>query len=587
MADRRLLLERGLAHQLAGRLAAAEADYRAVLRDDPRDADALHLLGVLAAAQADFPAAIDLLRQALAVRPDMPMLHNNLGNALAKAKQFEAAAASYRRAIELAPDYAEAHFNLATALSELKDHLSATIAARRAVELAPRNAKAAVILGLNLMEIGRSGEAIAAFRHAQGVRPDIETGRFILQAIVYDPAQTNASRFAAHRQFEADYARAVYPPRREFTNVRDPDRPLRIGWLSSDLREHSIARNLWPIFERLDRQRFDMTCYADVARPDHVTAAFRDLSQGWRDIRGRSDGEVADLIRGDRIDILMLLAGRFDRNRPLVAAHRAAPVQVSLYDAATSGLETMDYLIADSALVPRRSTEGFVERVVRLPSFYTPHAPPDNSPAITAPPCEDSGTVTFGCFSSPVKISDEVMGLWAAVLQRVPNSRLFLKYADKLGPQRERLQAVFARRAIAAGRLVIGSQWDPPGQHLQLYRDVDVALDPFPFTGSTSTFEALWMGVPVVTLLGDAMAGRWSASMLHTLALGEWIARTPDDYVEIAARLAEDRPRLAAWRAQLRDRVARSPLCNGALHARRFGRLVRALWRRWCFAPSR
>ena len=580
MTDRRALLERGLAHQRAGRWAEAAADYRAVLSADPRDADALHLLGVLSAAQGDFASAVDLLQQAVAVRPELPMLHNNLGNAQAKSKQFAAAAASFRRAIELAPDYPEAHFNLAMALTELKDHSAAAAIGRRAVELAPKNAKAAVILGLNLMELGRSGEAIAAFRRAQRVQPDVETGRFILQAVGYDPAQTNASRFAAHRQFAADFA--PYPsPRHDFTNVRDPDRPIRIGWLSSDFHDHSVARNLWPIFERLDRRQFEMVCYSEVQHSDHVTAAFRAISQGWRDIRGQSDIAVADLIRDDGVDILIVLAGRFDRNRPLVAAYRAAPVQVSFHDPGTSGIDNMDYLVADRVLVPRDTTEKFTERVVCVPSFYV-HAPIDGAPDISPPPCMDGRGVIFGSFSNPLKISDDVMALWAAILRRVPNSRLFLKYNDKLGPQRDRLQAALAGAGLAAERLVIGSRFDDSRQHLALYRDIDIALDPFPFAGSTSTFEALWMGVPVVTLLGDAMAGRWSASMLHTLKLDAWIARMPADYVEIAASMAADRARLASLRAELRDRVTRSWLCDGPGHARRFERLLRSLWRQWC-----
>jgi len=288
---------------------------------------------------------------------------------------------------------------------------------------------------------------------------------------------------------------------------------------------------------------------------------------------------VAALVRADEVDVLVVLAGRFDRNRPLVAAYRPAPVRVSFHDPGTSGLSAVEYLIADRTLVPRRREERFSERVVCLPSFYI-HAPLEG-PQVGPLPAAERGYVTFGSFNNPAKVNDEVLALWGEVLRAVPGSRLKLKFKNWFGNQglRERMLRGLGSES---DRVEFMAAEAARGEHLALYNDVDIALDPFPFTGSTTTFEALWMGVPVVTLAGAAMAGRWSASILQALKLPELVAGSRAEYVGIAAGLAGDLSRLAGLRAGLRDRVAGSPLCDGRSRARQVERIYRALWRRWC-----
>jgi predicted O-linked N-acetylglucosamine transferase (SPINDLY family) len=256
---------------------------------------------------------------------------------------------------------------------------------------------------------------------------------------------------------------------------------------------------------------------------------------------------------------------------------------VSFHDPGTSGLTAFDYLIADPVLVPRRPAEWFSERVVRLPWFYV-HPPLDDAPPLVAPPCRANGIVTFGSFSNPAKVNDEVLRLWTRILREVPGSRLVLKFRDwfQAPGLRARLRSHCIAQGVDPSRLELGGENETTANHLVRYNRIDVALDPFPFAGATTTFEALWMGVPVVTLCGAYMAGRWGASMLHAAGLGELIAHTPDEYAVVAQRLASAPERLAELRSTLRQRVARSPLCDGKGRARQVERLYRAMWRRWC-----
>lgn len=582
--DLQRTLADAVGHHKAGRLAEAEASYRAVLRASPDQADALHLLGVLSHQKGDAVTAEMLIRRAIAANPSAPMFYNNLGKVLAERGDAATALASYREAVALAPDYAEAHYNLGLALQDAGDYVAAEAAYRRARELAPQLHKVAHNLGVVLMGQGRPSDAVAELRRALELKPDdVDTGRVLLQAILYDPAPDEATRFAEHEQFERRFATSRYSSWQPHPNARDPKRRLRIGWLSSDLRDHPVARNLQPILANRDRARFEAICYADVPKPDATTAAFQALADEWRPIDGRSDADAADLIRADRIDMLMVLAGRFDRNRPLVAAYRPAPIQIAFNDQATSGLRCMDYLIADRIVAPRHTRERFTERVLHLPSFYV-HAPLDAAPPVNEPPALKAGYVTFGSFNNPAKIHDQVLDVWAGAMRRVPGSRLFLKYRNRFAPLRDRVLSRLAAAGISGERLDTGEQAVAYSSQLALYGGIDIALDPFPYAGSTTTFEALWMGVPVITLAGANMVSRWTASMLHAVGLDELVAVTADEYVNKVVDLANDPPRLAELRRTLRARVAASPLCDGQRRARQVERLLRAVWCRWCSA---
>ncbi len=556
--------------QQRGQFADAIAAYRRSLQHDPNAAqtylnlgNALQVLGQIDEAMASFSTVLKL-------NPQSAEACTNLGNAYLALNDRIAAVAWHRRAIENDPSFALAWNNLGVVMQMDGRHDEARAAYERAASLQP-NADAHNNLGLLLPFYGEVEQALQHFRRAIELRPDFSTAyRNLLGVMLYSGLGAD-ERYGVAREFEARYAAKAVGT----AAVRGAgSKRLKIGYVSSDFYEHPVGRNLEPVLAHRDRAGFDVVLYADVMREDAASARLKGLADRWVSLAGLSDAEVAERVRSDGIDILVLLAGRFDRNRPLVAGYRAAPVQVSFHDPGTSGLEAMDYLIADRVLVPgKRPVERFTERVVRLPSFYV-HAPLAGV-TVGEAPSRNLGRVTFGSFNNPAKVGPEVLGLWRRVLEAVPGSLLRVRFKNWFANTglRERFTSVLGDR--------VEFETEEAGLegHLASYNRIDVALDPFPFTGSTTTFEALWMGVPVVTLRGEAMAGRWSASMLRSVGLRDLVAGSAEEYVALAAGLARDGSRRAELRRTLRARVAASPLCDGRARARQLERLYRALWK--------
>jgi predicted O-linked N-acetylglucosamine transferase (SPINDLY family) len=566
------------------RLQEAIAAYAEAVRlkSDLREA---HLnLGVITQETDKVDDAIDIFQNVLGRWPDYASAHLNLGVALQRQRRYPEAIAAYEAALRLKPDYLQGQFSLGVAHLECGDLESAEAAFRRALTIAPLDAPSAMHLAHVVQVLGKRDEALALYREQaeRGVDP-ANASRYLALALLYESEAGPAAHYAEQRRAEERFARPHYPASTLHGNLPEPERRLKIAYLSSDFRSHPVARNLELLLTNRDREKFEVYAYADVDKPDSATAILRQMVDHWCVVDGWSDERIAARMRADGIDILLILAAHFDRNRPLVAAYRPAPVQVSFHDPATSGLSVIDYLIADAVLAPRRSLEQFTERVVRLPNFYL-HAPLKDAPPLVEPPVLAAGTITFGCFNSPAKLSDLTLSMWANILARVPGSRLVLKYRSyyRSAALRERIEKVFLRAGVAADRLDLGGDHETMGDHLANYGRVDIALDPTPFTGSTTTFESLWMGVPVVSLCGDFMAARWSASILHRVGLDDLVAQTPDAYVACAVRLAANTDRLRQLRGSLRADVAASILCDGPAMARHYQRLLRAMWRKWC-----
>jgi protein O-GlcNAc transferase len=601
-----------------GRVTDAAAAYRQALELEPADAVALNNLGNLLRAEGRLDEAIDCFHRALAHKPEDPVVHNNLGNALAAQGRWVEAARLYDRALALRPDYAEAHYNLANLLVD-EGQLDAAIARyRQALALRPDHPAARLNLGAALRQAGRFGEAIACYEAVLAGDPDSaeahsNLGRvFMLQGRLdmagdcydralalkpdYPQAQVNQllwlnysdrdaqTVYAAHRRWAEPVERGL-PPLAPHRNDRDPERRLRVGYVSPDFRAHPVASYLAPVLAAHDRQAVEIFSYADVARPDSVTARFEALSDHWASIVGMTDSDLAERVRADRIDILIDLAGHGGSNFLATFARHPAPVQATwLGYVNTTGLKAMDYRLVDAVTDPIGVSDALAsETLVRLSGGFACFEPMADAPAPGPPPCLAAGYVTFGSFSIPAKLGDAVLDVWSDILTRLPDARLLLKGAsfDDEGARAHLLDR-FAARDVAADRVDLVSWIPSNAEHLALYNRLDIALDPFPYNGYTTTCEALWMGLPVVALLGDRHAARVSASFLTRVGLEEMIAPDLARYVEIAVRLASDPVRLAELRRTLRPRMAASPLCDAASFTRELEAAYRTMWRRWC-----
>lgn len=567
-----------------GRLGEAAAAFGRALALRPDFAEASANLGIILQRQGRLDEAVTCHRRALAANPEIAQAHSNLGSALLDLGQLAEATACLRRAIDLQPDLAEAHDNLGSALQEsgLADESEACH--RRAISLCPDFAEAHNNLGFALHRQGRLAEAQACFARAAALAPD--DGAFYRSQMfnaAYRDDLGDSAMAALHVAVGDAYAR---PPVLAATPSPEPERRLRIGYLSSDLRQHPVAGNLLPVLRHTDRERVSQHFYAHVIKADGMTERFKAMADGWCDIAGFKDREVAERIRDDGIDILVCLAGRFDRNRATVCGWRAAPIQISLHDVATSGLAAMDYLIADCHLVPRGGAEAFRERVLRLPHFPI-FDPPDDfpEPVTTRAP----GPPVFGCFNNPTKITATVLALWGRILAARPEARLVLKYRNAYDDEtaRRRLTLALTQAGARAEQIVLLTGIEPLADLLGRYGGIDVALDTMPFCGSTTSFQALAMGVPVVTWPQGRMVSGWTASMLHAVGLPDLIAGSADGYVDLAVALADAADAWRSRRGDIRRKLVASALCDGRRWAGHLERLYRAVWRRHCAAQAR
>ncbi|MBM3547100.1 MAG: tetratricopeptide repeat protein [Alphaproteobacteria bacterium] len=505
---------------------------------------------------------------------------NNRGMAHFQRGEVGDALAAFERALASAPFHVSVLANSALVLQRLGRSEEARARYARALVIDPALAEGhSNLASLDQSEIDHAS-ALARHRRAVAIKPDPGLHSSLIFALCCAETTNNEAVYAEARRWERLLAQPAYAAIRPLQVDRSPDRRLRLGWCSADFSNHPVGRNVVGLFERLDRDAFASVIYGDLKQPDPVTSRFLAAAEGWREIRGIADADVADIIRRDRIDILVMAAGHTTDNRLGIAARKPAPLQVSFHDITTSGLAVMDGWLTDAALHPETTTEKFTERLIRLPCFYL-HQPPADAPD---PAPKTSTGITFGSMNNPHKYNGAVFGAWACILRAVPDSRLLLKYSRAYESPRLRriVTDAFASEGVAAERLHFVGGLIPPREHLAVLQQVDIALDPFPFNGSTTSFEALWMGIPLVTLAGDRFLARVGASCLAQIGLEDLIAEDIDGYVARAVALAQDRERLARLRQTLRARVAASPLCDAEAHARAFETAMRSLWREWC-----
>jgi predicted O-linked N-acetylglucosamine transferase (SPINDLY family) len=624
MPDADIVLARAAAAAAAGNHACAEKLLRDRLAVEPAEVNIQVGLAVLAHRAGVVAASIICFRRAIAIAPFEASLQANLGILLGG----QSAGRPMRRAVALAPGLPDGHANLA-GLGVLPTHAQ-ILWCRRALAVSPGHHAASINLGLALSGLGRPAEALPFMQAAVNIAPLSVDAHYTLgglnadcgrladamnslkrgaalspqdsgmwlrisrvacsaselrmastaggRAVAIDPADATARsnrlmvalydervapqrilRLASERH---SGARPSPPARRD----RPAGRPLHVAYLSADFRNHPIAYNIAPVIAAHDRSRVHVSCYADVIHRDAMTVQIAGSADRWIEINGRTDISVAEDIANSGVDILVLLAGHTANNRLGLARHRAADVQVSMLDVASSGSPDIDAIVVDSVLSPASDASAFSEERTFVSCLFCFTAPED----APAPGRRDDGRLVFGSFSNPAKIGAATVALWAPLLRALPGARLLLKYKNLYGDPMVQagIAGRFAEAGVDTARIDFRSDLDTRHAHLESYQEIDIALDPIPFNGCTTTFEALWMGVPVLSTTADRMMGRMGASILTAAGLAELVAKDADDLASIGARLVIDRARRTELRRDLRGRLRGSRLVDGRPLAR-------------------
>ncbi len=573
-----------IAHR-RGDLAGAAAAFEASLAARPGQAHVLSNLGAARRGQGDLAGAAAAYRAAIAANPDLPEAHANLANLLSDQHQPGEAEAAANEALRLAGPHANIMMTLGVARFQQGKLLAAADAFQQAVALDPTHAEACRNLGASLASLTHFEQAEQINRHAVALRPDFAAGySSLLFGLNYRPDLSGERIVAEFRSFDARYGAPLAAAHRPHANAREPEKRLRVGYVSPDFNDHVVASFMLPLLEAHDRAAVELIAYAEVRRRDATSEKIIGLVDRWVSTVGASDAAVADKMRADEVDVLVDLAGHTTGNRLLALARRPAPVQLTYFvgHGYTTGLSAFDGFIADAALVPPGSEPLFSEPILRLDRIPLVYAPPPLAPALSPPPALKKGYVTFGYFGRPIRLNEGVIAAWAEILNAVPGSRLMLNNAPFADPATGGLFAErFGRHGIARERLDLVFT-TPQSRTWAAYGDVDMALDPFPHNAGTTTIEALWMGAPVLSLVGRASVGRFGAMILGALDLDDWVAPDVEAYVAKAVAAARDLEGLANLRASLRDRFAASPLSDAPGLARAMEGLYRRAWRDWC-----
>jgi protein O-GlcNAc transferase len=556
--DTAAIRERARRHARGGRHAEAEHLFRQLVDADPADAEALNDLGVMLTEGRrpegeSSDAAVQAFLGAIRARPGWAAPLINLGTALRNDGHFEEAIDAFRRALRLDPANASVHHHLGSVL-------------------------------------GRVGLRSAALQHyLEALRLDPSDGAVhsgVLYLTAFDPDLAPVALLTEHLWWDRLHGRGMVA-NEGHANVPDPARKLRVGYFSPDFRTHAVAGFMLPLFSAHDRREVEVFSYAHVGKPDAVSERFAALSDAWRITHGMSDDAIAALVRADGIDLLVDLAGHTTGGRPQVFTRQPAPLQLSYlgYPCTTGLAEHMQGRLTDAIIDPPGEPAHYVEELLRLPGAWTcwePPAAPDVAPA----PGVAAGFVTFGSTANLLKLNDGVLDLWAEVLRAVPDARLRVFRNTLDGLPRDLLRRKLVERGVAPERFDLETAPADGVGHLRDYAKIDVVLDTQPWSGHTTTCEALWMGVPVLTLWGGRPTGRMAASVLAAVGLPELVAETPAAFVALARAHAHAPEGLAALRAGLRERVRRSALCDGVTFTRGLEAVYRALWRRWCASAA-
>ena len=582
-----------------GELDEALREYRRAieLRPDYDQAKTLLAGALLAAGNAfqlrgDYAQTIAAYRQAISIQPNYAEAHHNLGAALLETSELKDAIESFGRAIELSPQMGVAYQNLSNAMRDAGQVDEAIEAARQARSLMPDSPDALVALGNAFREAGCAPQALEAYGEALALAEKVPTvlksrcliASNLLFTLHFDPDQDRQSIGREHSRLMDNLVCPHVTPIDVHSNDRSPTRRLRIGYLSPDFSQRPVGRFMLPLLANHDHRNFEVFCYSDIRRTDHMTERLRACAEVWRDTKAHSDEQLVNLIGNDAIDILIDLSLHTRDNRLLVFARKPAPVQLSyLAYAGSTGLPTIDYRLTDPYLDPPDWPDScYRERAIRLPNCFWCYEPISERVAVNEPPMSRNGFVTFGCLNNYCKANPLTFSNWCRLLKRIPESRLIL--FGEPGEHRKRAWEQFEQEELDPRRLSF-TGFVPPEQYLRQYQQIDIALDPFPYGGGTTTFDALWMGVPVVSLVGETAVSRAGLSILSNLGLAQFATTSWEKYLDVAAGLATDPARLALLRSGLRPQMRSSPLMDGPRFARDVEAAFRQMWHNFVSSP--
>jgi predicted O-linked N-acetylglucosamine transferase (SPINDLY family) len=564
-----------------GQYEGALENYRRALQLNPGSAEAHNNLGVALKALGQLDTAAVSFRTAVELKPNYAEAHNNLGAILQSLGQPDAALASYRCAVEIAPAFAEAHSNLGSALQDLGQLYDAVDSFRRALQIKPDYVDAHSNLGSVLKDIGQHDDAVASHRRALQIKPDFtEAYSKLLFALNYHPDLSAEEIYQAYQKYNEQRGIPLRSTWRKHGNDRNPDRRLKIGYVSPDFRHHSCRSFLEPLLAHHDKSRVEVHAYAELAAEDYMTARYKSYVDHWIPTKDMSDAALAERIRADGIDILVELAGHTAGNRLLTFARKPAPVSLSwLGYGYTTGLGAIDYYLTDEASAPAGSEGLFAEQPWRIATPAYVYRPNPDMGEVGNLPARQRGYVTFGTLTRAVRINHHTIRVWSEILKRVGGSRLVIDSLNFKDPaMQEKMASRFAEHGISRDRLEIGFH-SPPWDVL---RDTDIGLDCFPHNSGTTLFETLYMGVPYITLAGRPSVGRLGSSILQGAGHPEWIAESEEEYIDKAVRLASDLEQLAAHRASLRTEMENSPLLDEPAFALKVEDAYRQMWQLWC-----
>jgi protein O-GlcNAc transferase len=576
----------GIAFYEQGQFSQAIECYQQVLDLNANHFEAYNNLGIVFRYQGQLAKALKHFRMALALNPNFVDAYTNLGDTFRKLGKITAATYCLKRALALNPNAVEAHNNLGLVFMEQGLLVDAINSYQQALSLKPLFVKAHNNMGCALKAQGSIQKAIKHYQNALDIEPTSALAHSnLLFTLNYITDFEPATLFSEHQLFYERYAKPLAHTIQLHHNERSPQRKLKIAYLSADFRKHSVAYFIKPVLSQHDHNQFEVFCYYTDTQYDNLTQCLQQYADHWHDCADLSDEALAEKIRQDQIDILIDLAGHTRGNRLLVFARKPAPIQVTyLGYVNTTGLETIDYRIIDHHTDPEVTEQFLTEAPIRMPHSYCCFDPSlEDSPRIKELPAIKNGYITFSSFNTYPKISPETIALWAKVLHAVPCSKFVIK-TKSLNDQsiQSSLRKRFAELGIDTERLILG--YIPSIEEtLRTYNQIDIGLDSYPYNGCTTTCQALWMGVPIVTLVGNTHAARVGLSFLSTLELPELIAYNEEDYVNRCVKLASDIEFLQKLRSELRDKMRTSPLMDAQTYTHQLEVAYREMWNKWCF----